>query len=478
MTEVRGMAETARRVGVVSVGGYVPRYRLGGKLLGQVWGSGGGGGERAVANYDEDALTMACEAALNALGPRDVTRIGACLFASTSAPYQEKSSATLVATVADLAPDLMTADLGGALRSGTTALRMAADAVRAGSVAEALVTASDMRPAAPGGELEGVLGDGAAAVLLGVDGVIASLEGAFSVSHEFTDVWRVQGERYVQMLPDATFIRAHGLDKHIAEAIDGLLTRTGRKKSDIAKLVLYAPDARSHAALVRQLRFPESAMPAEPVIGKAGNTGSASCLLGLAAVLEEARPHDQILVVSYGNGAEALLFEATDALAGFRPTRPVSAQLAAGVPLAHYGKFLQFRRHVETEVIRAFSSVPTMVREERQNFRLYGQRCEACGAVSYPRRHLCWSCSSSRLTDHRIARRGRVFTFTRDHLVPNPDPPTVMVSADLEGGGRFYAQLTDADPARVTFDMPVELTFRKIHEGEGYMNYFWKFRPA
>jgi len=50
------------KLGLVSVGAYVPRYRLTGKLLAQVWGSGGG--ERAVANYDEDALTMACEAAL------------------------------------------------------------------------------------------------------------------------------------------------------------------------------------------------------------------------------------------------------------------------------------------------------------------------------------------------------------------------------------------------------------------------------
>ncbi len=98
--------------------------------------------------------------------------------------------------------------------------------------------------------------------------------------------------------------------------------------------------------------------------------------------------------------------------------------------------------------------------------------------MSYPRRHLCWKCSSAGLDDYKISRRGRVFTFTKDHLVPNPDPPTVMVSADLEGGGRFFAQLTDCDPAAVGFEMPVELCFRRIHEGEDYVNYFWKFRPA
>lgn len=463
-------------IGLLSVGAYVPRYRLTGTLLREAWG-GGADGERALANYDEDSLTMACEAALVALAGRDVAKVGACFLASTSAPYAEKSNATLLASVTDLASDVVTADVGGSLRCGTTALRLALDSVRAGSVAEALVAAADVRTVPPGTELEGLLGDGAGAALVGSDGVIASYEGAYTVSREFTDVWRGQGDRYVNVLPDMTFVKAHGLDRHLPEAIDGLLGRTGRKKSDIARLVLAAPDARLHAALVRQLGF-GAAVSKAPLITRVGNTGAAAGLLELAEVLEDARPHEQVLVVSYGNGAEALLFEVTDAIAGYRSGWPLRAQLARSQPLGHYGKFLRFRRHVETEVIRAFTSVPAMVREERQNFRLYGQRCADCSAVSYPRRHLCWRCSSGRLAEYRLSRRGRVFTFTKDHLVPSPDPPTVVVSADLEGGGRFFAQLTDADPAAVAVDMPVELTFRRIHEGEDLVNYFWKFRPA
>lgn len=464
-------------IGIASVGGYVPRYRLSGKLLASVWGGGGSGGERAVANYDEDSLTMACEAALDALHGRDPKKVGACFLASTTAPYLEKSSAVVLATVADLGTGVLTADLGGSLRCGTTALRLALDMVRAGSTSQALVAAADMRPAAPGTAEELQIGDGAGAVVVSGDDVIASYEGSYSTSQEFTDVWRLQGDRYLNVLPDAPFVRAYGLDKHIPAAVEGLLAATGRKREDIAKIVLYGPDARTHAALVRQLKLREGAMPTEPVIGRAGNTGSASCLLGFAAALEACQPGDHILMVSYGSGAEALLFQCTERLGKVPIHRPVSAQLAAGQPLARYGKLLSFRRHVETEVIRAFTSVPTMVREEMQNLRLYGQRCQDCGAISYPRRHLCWQCSSKRLGDHRISRRGKVFTFTRDHLVPNPDPPTVMVSADLEGGGRFYGQLTDCDPAAVGFEMPVELCFRRIHEGEGMINYFWKFRP-
>ena len=102
-------------IGITAIGGYVPRYRLSGKLLASVWGGGGGGGERAVANYDEDSLTMACEAALNALHGRDPSRIGACLLASTTPPYLEKSSATILAAVADLGHEVLPADLGGSI---------------------------------------------------------------------------------------------------------------------------------------------------------------------------------------------------------------------------------------------------------------------------------------------------------------------------------------------------------------------------
>src|SRR5262249_910861 len=245
----RSMAEPT--IGLVGVAGYVPRYRLSGNALApalaQGWG-GAAGGERSVANYDEDALTMATEAALDAMAGRESSRVGACFFASTSAPYVEKSNATLLATVVDLPIAVLTADITGSLRSGTTALRLALDAVAAGSVREALVPAGEMRPVAPGGELEPLLGDGVGAAVVGRDGVIATFAGGFAVSREFTDVWRNDGDRYVTALPDATFVKSYGLDRHIPEAITGLLERTGRKKEDIAKLVLYGPDARTHAA--------------------------------------------------------------------------------------------------------------------------------------------------------------------------------------------------------------------------------------
>ena len=109
-------------IGILSVGGHVPRYRLSGTALGAVWG-GSGAGKRAVANYDEDSLTMSCEAAPTAPHGRDIKSIGDCFLASTSAPFAEKSSDVILAAVADLSPEVLTADLGRQIRRGSTAMR-------------------------------------------------------------------------------------------------------------------------------------------------------------------------------------------------------------------------------------------------------------------------------------------------------------------------------------------------------------------
>jgi 3-hydroxy-3-methylglutaryl CoA synthase len=469
------MSEPA--VGITGVGVHVPRYRLSAATLGAVWGDTGSGA-RAVAGYDEDSLTMAAEAALSALGDDGGGGLDLVCFASTTPPYAEKSSAAVLAAVLDCGPAVSVADLGGSLRAGTTALRLALDAVRARSAREALVAGADVRLAAPGSDVEAAWGDGAAAVRVGRgEGVIARLVGAASHTHEFSDVWRLAGARFPEQ-GDPTFVRAYGYERLMAEAARRLLAETGVAPEAIRRAAVYAPDARLAVPILRSLGLGEGVLPRVPLLTRIGNTGVASPLLALAACLEEAEPGDRILVIGYGSGADALLFEATGRIRTLDRTRGVAAQVAAGRALQHYGKFLLFRRLVETEPVRAFTGLPVMEREERQDLRLYGQRCAACGAVQYPRRHVCWQCSGKELPDHRLSRRGRVFTFTKDHLVPSPDPPTVMVAADLEGGGRFYTQLTDSDPEAVTFDLPVELTFRRFHEGGGLVNYFWKFRPV
>jgi hydroxymethylglutaryl-CoA synthase len=128
--------------GITSYGAYIPEHRL---PLGSIGGreAKDGGPERSVAWNDEDSVSMAVCAAVNCLRDVDRERVDALYLATTTAPFQEKQSAAIVARALDLRRDLRCADFTGSLRAGTTALRAASDAVSAGSARCVLVVASD-----------------------------------------------------------------------------------------------------------------------------------------------------------------------------------------------------------------------------------------------------------------------------------------------------------------------------------------------
>lgn len=464
-------------VGITAFGAYVPMYRLSGQVVGGVWGEGAADAERSVANYDEDSLTMAVEATLNCLAGRDPRGVEGLLFASTTAPYAEKQNATLIATVADLPAESFTADLAHSLRAGTAALRCAVDAVKSGSARSVVVAAADCRLAEAGSDLEMTLGDAGAALLIGQEGVVASIEGLYSLNYEFTDVWRKRQDRYLNQA-DARFVQTYGYERCIKNTLSGLMKKYELRPEQIAKVVYYAPDIRTHRTLMRPLGFKPEAYQDGRLLTTVGNAGAAAPFLSLIAALEEAQPGDRIVLVSYGNGADAVLLQVTEQIRELQG-RPggLKTQLASKRPLVNYGKYLHFRELVETDKILPYSSPILLWREIRADLQLYGQRCRPCGAIQYPMRRVCWRCGTKdEFDDAKLARHGTVVTFTKDHLVPTPDPPVIMVTADLEGGGRLYCQLTDCDPQAVQIGMTVEATFRKYHEGEGFNNYFWKFR--
>jgi len=147
-------------------------------------------------------------------------------------------------------------------------------------------------------------------------------------------------------------------------------------------------------------------------------------------------------------------------------------------PLNNYEKFLKFQNILPVEPLTPYSSWALLWKEKKQNIGLYGTRCKKCGLYSYPRRRVCLRCNSKdEFEDVKLSRKGRIYTFAKDYLFPSLDPPTVMAVADMDGGGRFYGQMTDCDVNLIKIGMPVELTLRRFHEGEGFIHYFWKLRP-
>jgi 3-hydroxy-3-methylglutaryl CoA synthase len=468
-------------VGITSYGAYVPMQRLSlGAIGGGRRGAAGGAGEKAVAYFDEDSVTMAVAAAIDCLTGIDRGCVDAVFFASTTSPFKEKLGAGVIAKALDLRRDVATADFGHTLRAGTTALRSAADAVAGGTARRVLVVAADCRLAAPGSALERTVGDGAAALLLGDADGAALLEQRHTISDEIIDVWRTDHDAYVHTWEER-FVVDQGYRRNLVEVIEGLLGKAGIDAAAVTKAVLYAPDARSLQVTARAAGF-AAAQVTDGLFGRLGNTGAAFAPMLLVAALEEAAAGDRLLLASYGDGADACLFRVTERIAGLRDRRGMRWHLERRYELGSYDKYLRFRDLYPVEFDRragAGVSATVHFRDRDEDISLHGHRCRRCGTLQFPFQRVCFTCHAKddfdrvRLSD----RKGRLLAFTFDNFAGSPDPPLVATVTETEGGARLFIQLTDGRPDEVRLDLPVELTFRKIHDAGGTPNYFWKCTP-
>jgi uncharacterized OB-fold protein len=153
--------------------------------------------------------------------------------------------------------------------------------------------------------------------------------------------------------------------------------------------------------------------------------------------------------------------------------------------LASYARFLSYKGLVEPapgEPFRLFPSATVSWRDRNTILRCHGSRCTTCNTVTYPIQRVCPQCGSKdNFKEVPLAElEGEVFTFTLDNLAGRSDDPVVVQTVAELGDDRvrFYAMMTDCEPSQVKVGMRVGLTFRKLYDGAGMHNYFWKFRPV
>lgn len=464
-------------VGITSYGSYVPLWRMGGKAMGMK-------GERAVACFDEDSLTMAVAAGRNSLAGCDKTLIDKVYFASTTFPYKEKLGAAMVAGACDLSPAVGTADFANSLKAGTTALLSAADAVTAKSARQVLVTAADMRLGAPMEQHERSFGDAAAAFVVGDTDVAAIIETSYSVSGDIYDIWRTQQDVFVRSW-ESRFGQTQGYMKMGAEAIKGLLKKANLKPSDFAKLVFSTPDAKSSAGLAKRLGFDPATQLQETLLDVLGNTGTAHPLVLLAAALDEAKAGDRILLFGYSDGADAVVLKVTEQIEKIRNQNGVKAHLESKKMIPDYPTYLVWRGLLNPEHEKVYYSnyqentaVPALYRERGRILRFHGGKCRACGKVQFPPQRLCSYCSALDQYDEvpLADKPATVFTYSIDYM-SMVDKPSVLPIVDFEGGGRAEVYLTDRDVKEVAVGMPVVMTFRRLFFDEGIYHYYWKAMP-
>jgi len=463
-------------IGITAYGSYIPAARLPRDLIAGEWGGQSMGGEKAVASYDEDSLTLAVGAALNCFSAGEARDLDVVYFASTTSPYREKQVATTIATVLDAPEGVRTVDVTDSLRAGTTALRQAIDNVKAGAK-RVLVTAGDCRTPEPDSMGEQSNGDGGAALVVGSDAVLAEVVATFSFSDEFLGSFRAEDQDYAKSFPG--FDTKFGYNRFVSTALKGVLAEARLTPDKIATAVLAGPNARAPQGIAKGLGIDPKTQLQDTLWSVIGDVGCAQPLVLLAAALERAKPGDLLLLVGYGDGADAVVLRATDLVAQFRPRRTVAAQIEVKRTLPSYGKYLRYRRLVKKAGPASENSTPVVLyRDRKKLLPLYGGKCPKCGTVQYPQHRVCIECGQKDgLESVKLRRTGKVFTFVNDYVHDSPDVPVSHAVVDLEGGGRMLVELTDCRAEQVEIDMPVELTFRRLHEGFGMKNYFWKARP-
>ncbi len=477
-------------VGIVSFGAYIPWYRISRKLLAQAWGwlsPPGVPGEKAVANYDEDSVTMAVSAGVDCITGIDREAIDGVYLATTSPPFKERENAEIVATALDLRPEIHTADFASTMKAGTAALISAYNAVKAGTARNVLVCAADCRLGKAGSPYEAQFGDAAAAVLVGEKDVAAEIKAFHTISHDFPDFWRTYWDDYERSWEDR-FIREEAYAKFVPEAMSAALKKAGLEPKDIAKVCYPALFAREYMAIARRMGFePNQLQP--HMLDTVGNAGAAWPLLILVAALEEAKPGDRILMASYGNGSDAFVFEVTDAVTDVQSRiKGVKKHLESKKELTNYEKYLVFRELTPVEYgIRAQDTGITPLTEQwrkrRALFALVGTRCKRCGLPQFPPQRICVNpeCNAwDEMEPYRFSdKKGVIFSFTEDHLAFHRVPPAIYGIIDFEGGGRWIFDFADVEPGMCKVGMTVVMTFRRkmVDKERGVITYFWKATP-
>lgn len=433
-------------------------------------------GQRAIANWDEDVVTMSTEA-LRPLRPVFEARpVSSLSLVSMTAPFAERINAGIVASALGLAPELAVRDVGSSVRAATTeliaALRETAEGCR-------LIVAAERRCARPASSQEMVSGDGAAAAIVGTGAVIASYLGSHTVSADFVDHFRESGVQ-ADYGWEERWVRDEGYMKIGAGAIQQALAQHQIGPGQVDHFVMPATLSKVNEAMAKRLGIPPGAVAATHA-ESAGDTGSAQALSMLDTVLRQARPGALIVVAVFAYGCDVLLLRRTDVpCPGNEP--------APGKSETSYLKYLSFTQQIDLEWgMRAEMDNKTALtaawRDHQRVARFQGGRCRACGTVQFPSTQVCVNpaCTAHNSQDpiSLADAPARVMSHTSDFLAYTPHPPFQFGHIDFDDGGRVLMEFADTEQDELRPGLPVRMVFRikEMDARRGYRRYFWKATP-
>jgi hydroxymethylglutaryl-CoA synthase len=314
-----GVKGSQSRVGIVSYGAYVPRYRVRASEIARMWNHDPKMGEslnirqKSVPGPDEDVATMSVEAARTALRRADIAprRIGAIFVGSESHPYAVKPTGTIVAEALGAGPFTQMADFEFACKGGTAAMQTCMGLTVSNMIDLGLAIGADTSQGAPGDALEYSASAGAAAIVIGREPseFVAEINYTTSYTTDTPDFWRREGQKYPSH--GERFTGTPAFFKHVAAAAERVFSEMGTTPKDYDDVVFHQPNGKFPKMVGKRLGFTEEQMETGLLSPLIGNTYSAAVILGLANILDKAKPGQRILVAGYGSGAGSDAFDLT-----------------------------------------------------------------------------------------------------------------------------------------------------------------------
>jgi len=344
-------------VGIVSYGAYIPRFRIKPEEIGRIWGVDGKGMgkglmvyQKSVPGVDEDVVTISTEAARDMMArvpdvnPKD---IGAVYVGSESHPYAVKPTATIVAEAIEATPAMTAADMEFACKAGTAGIQVCMGLVGSGMMKYGVAIGADTSQGAPGDALEYSASAGGAAFLIGKEKVIAKINKTMSFTTDTPDFWRREGQPYP--LHGGRFTGDPAYFKHITSAAKMLLNEMGTKPEDYQHAIFHQPNGKFPTRVAGMLGFAPEQIETGLLTPNIGNTYSGAVPLGLAAVLDKAKPGDRIFVTSYGSGAGSDSFDitVTDEIKNFkRDNAPTIEKVMENPVYIDYGMYTKHKNMI------------------------------------------------------------------------------------------------------------------------------------
>jgi len=339
-------------VGIVAYGSFVPRLRISVEEIARTWkkdpkkiSEGLGLVEKAVASIDEDTATISVEASRNCVEDFGLNAqdIGAIYAGSESHPYAVKPTAGIVGEALNAGPEFMAADLEFACKAGTAAIQACMGLVASEMIEYGLAIGSDTAQGKPNDALEFSAGSGGAGFVVGryPKEIIATLDATFSFTTDTPDFWRRQHAEFPQHA--GRFTGEPAYFRHVVGATKGIMNKTKMKPEDFDWVVFHQPNGKFPVVAAKMLGFEKEKIEQGLLTPMIGNTYSGASMVGLASVLDVAKPGDRILVTSYGSGSgsDSFVLTATKQIENHRARVP----LLEAIKDKEYISYAEYAKH-------------------------------------------------------------------------------------------------------------------------------------